>query len=80
MVHMRSFHSEDVQYSLSCCVCGGSAAYFASTVSILAAYMRSSFLSGMSSLSGQEGIMSAGMCAPMDKSCRNTSHISHDVI
>ena len=80
MVRMRSVHSEEVEYSLSSGVCGGVATYFAPAASILAAYMRSSFSSGVSSLSGQEGIASADMCAPTDKSCRNTSHISHDVI
>ena len=80
MVRTRSVHSEEVEYSLSSGVCGGAAAYFAPAASILAAYMRSSSSSGVSSPSGREGIASGDMCAPMDKSRRNTSHISHDVI
>ena len=43
-------------------------------------YMRSSSSSGLSSLSEQEGIVSAGMLASTDKSHRNASYISHDVI
>ena len=80
MVHTRSIHSEEVEYSLRSGVCSSVAAYFAPAASILAVYMRSFFSSGISSPSGQEGIASGDMRALMDKSRRNTSHISHDVI
>ena len=80
MVRTRSVHSEEVEYSLSSGVWGSAAAYFAPAASIFAAYMRSSSSLRVSSLSGQEGIASSDMRASMDKSHRNISHISHDVI
>ena len=80
MVHTRSCPRDDVQYSLSSAVCGGAASYALSAVRIFAAYIRISFSSGMSSLSGRGGIGSADMLATTDRVHRSVSHTSQHVI